>query len=1050
MDMIRGGCPPTLEVFREVLDLNHDFLHGYDRSIIPEWDMHLNQTRMLEKGDNIKRESSPLGADVLLDSNLTEKYMVKKINELNDKGELKSIVSLLCAIRCLRKNDDHLLINKIFLDNIEKIIDDEREKTKIKNGIYIDVDKNNKNEKDMEDTTKFNIFSDSDNVINEIWIRLLGEYSLNFQNPELENYLNVINEKFSKNTREIAFFHRNLLNLQLQYPIIRFEGNDKSNFFSDKNNFITDKNNFISDNYNNNDNRNDIKISEIEMLPTSSNIYLNRAINSIINTPDYLIENGLPLILHYDLLLQALRGAEEYQELNKLQKHIQKQNQSINDNNNNTNNSSNYNDNNNNNNDNNIINNDKNVMKNLLLSEMREYHSGLHNIKNNKEMILFGVNIAENILNNKSIAGSLSNCQTDDEFYCKKYANLTVINSLEKAYDLAIEETKRTKLSDLQMTGNGNSSNNIDNINSKNDINAYNPLKNVVLLFNAISVCNFPHATKSYVDILTTYLRVMELDADGHKKKVIANGLKKRILEQEAIAAAKEGEIQNNLINGINSNNSNIIDDNIVENNHEKKNENEIKNIINEKKKKIPRNRIRSVGVSTGNSLIRQFTVPDKSVTLNNCNNSQNDINININMNSDISDTTNDSHNDNDKNDNVHFNANSSSNSERRNTFLNATNIITESSSFLSTENNKEIKLKKEIEKERELELEKANKAYNLEILCQAVDLYEDILITNRKVDTSFWRMLVEGIIAAADSEELFYRLYISTPFSFWYKVKLKYKLTVIIKMLSLLDKHEDLLLFSINILSVNQTRVHEDFKFLSNWERIIKSLSILKKIENENENKNSLLLKSEQSLQNNKNNLNEYQDDYSYHQTVNGHPFHRFSNDSNKPEKKSNLSIIDQNFFDLINNGSKLRLFVDDDIFILNIVDLLIVNDLQEYAFKFLHECLDNCYLSKPKSKSKSNQNYNLKPDLNINPSANINANINLNSNSEFLGIENDNLIIDFNDENNHKKNNKILQSGISNYETENEILVEKLKSLRRLRDLKNEKLERRMNEQL
>ena len=130
----------------------------------------------------------------------------------------------------------------------------------------------------------------------------------------------------------------------------------------------------------------------------------------------------------------------------------------------------------------------------------------------------------------------------------------------------------------------------------------------------------------------------------------------------------------------------------------------------------------------------------------------------------------------------------------------------------------------------------KTSNSYKIEILTQAVDLFENILTTNRKLDLPFWRMLIEGIIATPQCEELFYRLYSGTPFSFWYKAPLKYKLAVVFKMLFLLEKYDELLFFAINISSVNQTRVQDDLQNISNWEKIIISLSILKKIENANQ----------------------------------------------------------------------------------------------------------------------------------------------------------------------------------------------------------------------
>ena len=180
--------------------------------------------------------------------------------------------------------------------------------------------------------------------------------------------------------------------------------------------------------------------------------------------------------------------------------------------------------------------------------------------------------------------------------------------------------------------------------------------------------------------------------------------------------------------------------------------------------------------------------------------------------------------------------------------------------------------------------------------------------------------------------------------------------------------------------------------------EIIIFSLSILKKIENANQ---LIVDKEEQEIYKN--------DDYgpvyfSYCQSAGGHPFYRYSQDPNKPKKKSNITEIDEKFNNLLSNSSKLRIFVDNDILILNIVDLFVENDLPRYAFKFLHECLDCCKFSKPKSNTELRQ-----------------------------------MVINDDDSNGKKRYMKaILKSGISNTFTENVVLIEKLESLRRLRDSK------------
>ena len=919
VDLIKIGCTPHVEVYREMLGINHDFLFGHDKVEIVKREMHASYIRRVESSDAIFREKSPLGHGKDLNLKQTEKYIKEKIIELNEKGKINTLVSLLCAIQCLKQSDNYLLINKLFVDNINNIIEEEKNRIKINKVRNFDEHSN------LSNNNKFDIFSYSDPTMHEIWIRLLGEYSLHYQTPDLKKYLKIVDEKFLKTSQEVALYHRNLLifSTSTSTTTSTLIPSSGSNSRSISKSFpLLSDNDDEKQNVNKSENKNEIKnINKNENKDENHNIFTNsksniipsKSIENFMKLSNNLNEKGIPLLIHYDMMLQGMKRAEKHEEMKEFQEYIQNENYEIKKN--------------------------KNIdIQSLFKCEIKEYLIRFYNIKNEREMLEFGINIAGKVIANDCIAGSLLNCSTDKEFYLKKYANFTIINLLEESLKIAIKKTKNPKTITTTKS-------------YVNEETQEEMLKNVVLLFNAISVCNFPHSTLQYVNLLNLYLRVMDLDCEAHKEKIIANGLKKRIIEQQE-AAIRNAELISRTQNSLRS-------DNIAENMKQEdknKKENEIVN-ENEGVIRVSRGRIRSLGTNQGNTLIRQYVLYDD----HNNNEKQTDDDNSIYFNQSVE-----------------------------------MNMGIENKAEL--EPKLESKLESKSEEKLEFNSKNSLKSHKIEILTQAVDLFEDILATNRKLDLPFWRMLIEGIIATPHCEQLLYRLYLGTPFSFWYKAPLKYKLAVIFKMLFLLEKYDELLLFAGNISSVNQTRVQDEFQNILNWEKIIKSLSILKKIENAN------LLISETEQQESYKNNNYGPVYFSYHQSAGGHPFYRYSQDTNKPKKKSNITEIDQQFNNLLKNTSKLRVFVDNDILILSIVDLFIENDLPQFAFKFLHECLDCCKFSKPKSNSQLRKNLLSDDDLD--------------GKKQFMKT--------------------ILKSGISNINTENEVLIQKLESLRKLRDSK------------
>ena len=583
IEMAKCGIDPKSGIYREILGLNDIRLHNYRRKkpliFNKEKVPFQNVCKFMSSQESPKKT-------VLthLDEIETDIYLVKNIKEMNEKNELKTLVNLSCAISCLSRTQNKEFLIQLFENNINSAVQNTIKLT----GGPPEVILKSWQLKKTQKNGKYNIIGITDSAIQNIWMRLLGDfyhvcYRQKRNEDDVEEIKDFLLRYFHPDTVKLIVFHNNLL----LYSIA-----------------TADKVPNIPTILTNNllDTKNVPKLrSNFTKSPQEKS---EKAIFQLTHIHKSLFWCGVPYTMHYNFALQACFHSGNIDDLHYIiclmnynvklnrQKNyfdVEKGKETIimpgiverpnatsylllihamifkdidvdNDND--------YND-------------RREYMKNKDKEKRNKIRKKIRNRLNNRneyDLYTLAVDFSHNIRNNNHTSGTLGN-NVDEDYWKRKYSNFAIEKTLQKGFALTVRNAtygpwrEFGSPEDIHLINyNPNNSNDYDNKNNnKNNNNVYkmdaegimqyrrDNLRDAVAIFDTISVCGFPHPDYNYQKLLLAILSLSSVDNknDNHNDDI----------EIDNNNNGHEKEDYNDIYNNNSNNNSNN-DSNDDNNNH--------------------------------------------------------------------------------------------------------------------------------------------------------------------------------------------------------------------------------------------------------------------------------------------------------------------------------------------------------------------------------------------------------------------------------------------------------------------------------------------------
>ena len=119
--MAKCGIDPRSGIYREILGLNDISLHNYrgkKASFFKREKVPFQNVCQFMSNQELPKKT----VFTSLDEKETDIYLVKKIKEMNEKNELKTLVNLSCAISCLSYTQNKFFLIQLFENNINDAI----------------------------------------------------------------------------------------------------------------------------------------------------------------------------------------------------------------------------------------------------------------------------------------------------------------------------------------------------------------------------------------------------------------------------------------------------------------------------------------------------------------------------------------------------------------------------------------------------------------------------------------------------------------------------------------------------------------------------------------------------------------------------------------------------------------------------------------------------------------------------------------------------------------------------------------------------------------
>ena len=917
IEMAKCGIEPKPGIYREILNLNHSYLHNYrgrkPKIFRVEKVPFENAFKIINK-DKENKENKEIEKvmkseiQINLDEQETDNFLIEKIREMNKNNGLKSLVNLSSAIACLSHTKNKEIIFELFTNNINDVIKNTKKITGIK-----EPEKSSKKSWQVRKVPvegKFNIITISDSSIQTVWMKFLGDfhnicYHQKKENCDKMNKIDKIDivekskeflsQYFNEDTLKLILFHSNLVSFALKTP------NTKLNLPTLLTNNLLDS------------------ISQPKLrsnFPKSQHESKSeKAIYQITHVPKSIYWSGVPYTMHYNYALQSCHNASEIDDLHYLiclmHYHVRLNRQK------------NYLD----------VDTKKetaimpaiaerpNATSYLLLihamlnknrededeysterTRNRDKRARLkmkikNRVSNKNEYDLFSlaVDFAHKIRTNNHVSGALGN-DIDDDYWKRKYSNFAIEKTLQKGFALTVRNATYGPLLEDDVHTIKNLINydpnnfNVNNINKneiyKMDANGImqfrkDNLRDAISIFDTISVCGFPHPNYNYQNLLVAILS----------------------LNTETLTKIEK-----------NDNNS------------------EYSNFDTMKKYNV---------MSNGNNRCG-----------NNNNNNNNDDNNNANNNDDEYGNYNDNMNDNNNNNNNNNNGDDQIDQ----------NIENYDYYYDDDYYYEDIDVSKKDEKVRNILMsENTIGEDSLEYLEQAVDLFEGIVAVKRwsLLDILLRKKLLTDVINSKN-HNLIHRLIACSPSYFLRSSRLSPNhVKTVLHSLSELGEYETLVKYFISFSKSSKEEVNEIFLNMENWKILANSLAILKDKELINKNGNEY----NDNINNIDNNENEENFDIEMNnKNIKKSPGNDVLNVQNtssnflnfldrkttenyddeneeheraeiKKGAKYEITEIDELIFTVFDNLSEIRFFVDDDDLVRNVADILIDQNLLRHT---------------------------------------------------------------------------------------------------------------------
>ena len=171
IEMAKCGIDPKSGIYREVIGLNDVRLHNYrgrkPRIFRQEKVPFQNVCNFMSSAEKVKRT-----ALVPLDEQETDIYLVKNIREMNEKNELKTLVNLSCAISSLSHTKNKEFMVQLFEKNITDVIENSKKLTERPGEKVL----KSWQMKKIQKKGSFNIIAITDTAVQNLWMKLLGDF----------------------------------------------------------------------------------------------------------------------------------------------------------------------------------------------------------------------------------------------------------------------------------------------------------------------------------------------------------------------------------------------------------------------------------------------------------------------------------------------------------------------------------------------------------------------------------------------------------------------------------------------------------------------------------------------------------------------------------------------------------------------------------------------------------------------------------------------------------------------------------------------------------
>ena len=483
---------------------------------------------------------------------------------MSKNNELGSLPALLSALSCITRTENANVAFDIFEKNIKEIITHTNDSVVNDNknsNIKVDANSKAKSWNKSKVYSTFNVISIPDSAVQTLWTKLIGEFSfICFRNKSedlIEKYENIMKLHFHPDTIQLANYHRNL---------ILYTTRASSIIDSDTNVTL---NSSILDTE-----KAPVMRSNFTKFPETKS---EKALSAITRISKNFFWCGVPYTTHYNLALQACKNANKVEDIHHLirvmrynvrankvkfysssdskskdvhPKIVERMNSTTYEifmsamqptESNET-----------------MGKSQNNKTKNKSTDKEKKPNNGLvpKSTKNENEIILLALEFSNQTLLNNSITDKLTRDLNDEENWARKFTNISIIRLLEKAFQLSVRDAMEGSVRSNEIIPNDNDAylpiceKSISaNISSppKEERNARDGLKNAVTIFNAISLCNFPHAEKNYRKLLRAYLRLV--GALNEKEKEKGKGKKKDDDDDDSDKDQLDGSDHENEIN---------------------------------------------------------------------------------------------------------------------------------------------------------------------------------------------------------------------------------------------------------------------------------------------------------------------------------------------------------------------------------------------------------------------------------------------------------------------------------------------------------------------